>query len=84
MFSTAFVGISLAGRGGPQVRVLARREGPPMWDVPGAYIAGVTDVTGDGSLELVVGLRGDHWQGFDFVRIQRSAVHGTLRADVFW
>jgi hypothetical protein len=82
--TTGFVGISLAGGGGPRVRILARREGPPMWAVPGAPIAAVTDLNGDGALELVVGLRGDHWQGYDFVRIQRSAVHSTLRSDTYW
>ena len=83
---TSFVGVSLASGGGrPSVRILSRREDSPRaHGMPGTFIAGVTDVGGDGSLELVIGLRGDHWAGYDFVRFERSSIRSTVSTDLYW
>jgi hypothetical protein len=83
---THFVGLLHAPRGrGQRLRILSRREASPAaYGMPGTYIAGVTDVTGDGSLELVVALRGDHWQGHDFVRLEGSAIHSIVTTDLYW
>ncbi len=83
--TVSFAGVRFASNGKPETRILAKGyDVPSTLGAPGAHIDSVTDVDGDGKLELIVKLRGDHWARRDFVFFQGSKPTKTVSTSKGW
>jgi len=65
-------------------RLLLKAENRDHPSEPGVSIRGVTDVEGDGCLELVLYTRGDHWARYAFIGFAQSKVRGGYETGVTW